>query len=419
VALALVSGMASDATTRQVVAQVARELDGQVTALTAELAALFLEEIPAFQGDEAVRELMAASTSSNLSTIFDVLLHGLPLDRIDVPAAAAAYARRFAQRDLPIESLLRAYRLGQERVTQWFLRGMGVRSLDAEMLLACTQEIVSVLGRYIDQVSEHLIEIYETERKLWTQRTDAARAIALRTVLADDTLDVSTAEAMIGYRMRGWHIAAVAWVEIDAHAPRWVDSAVGVLAAASGCRPLTVLVDDHTLWAWLSSPSPMRLDDQALDSLDAGSALRIALGEPAPGLAGFRSSHREALRAKTVADMSGGLLSPVISFAEVSIAAMLSEDLDALRAWVARTLGELAREDEAMARLRETVRVFLETGGSFTDAAARLHLHKNTVHYRVRKAEEIRGRPLGDGRLDVEVALVACQQLGPRVLANR
>jgi PucR-like helix-turn-helix protein/diguanylate cyclase with GGDEF domain len=411
--------MASDATTRQVVAQVARELDGQVTALTAELAALFLEEIPAFQGDEAVRELMAASTSSNLSTIFDVLLHGLPLDRIDVPAAAAAYARRFAQRDLPIESLLRAYRLGQERVTQWFLRGMGVRSLDAEMLLACTQEIVSVLGRYIDQVSEHLIEIYETERKLWTQRTDAARAIALRTVLADDTLDVSTAEAMIGYRMRGWHIAAVAWVEIDAHAPRWVDSAVVVLGAASGCRPLTVLVDDHTLWAWLSSPSPTRLDDQALDSLDAGSALRIALGEPAPGLAGFRSSHREALRAKTVADMSGGLLSPVISFAEVSIAAMLSEDLDALRAWVARTLGELAREDEAMARLRETVRVFLETGGSFTDAAARLHLHKNTVHYRVRKAEEIRGRPLGDGRLDVEVALVACQQLGPRVLANR
>ncbi|MDT7644868.1 MAG: hypothetical protein QOC75_1868, partial [Pseudonocardiales bacterium] len=44
-------------------------------------------------------------------------------------------------------------------------------------------------------------------------------------------------------------------------------------------------------------------------------------------------------------------------------------------------------------------------------------LHKNTVHYRVRKAEEIRGRPLTDGRLDVEVALVACQQLGHRVLA--
>ena len=410
--------MTDDATTRQVVAQVARELDAQVPALTAELAALFLEQIPAFQGDEAVRELMAASTSSNLSTIFDVLLHGLPLDRIDVPAAAAAYARRFAQRDLPIEGLLRAYRLGQERVIQWLLRRLGARALSAEVLLACAQEVVSVIGRYIDQVSEHLLEIYETERKLWTQRTDAARAVALRTVLDDETLDLGTAEAMIGYRMRGWHVAAVAWVEIDTpNASKWADSAAGVLAAAHGGRPLAVLMDDHTVWAWLSGPPSMRLDEQTLTAkLGDDSPLRIALGEPAPGLAGFRSSHREALRAKTVAETSGEHLPPVLSFARVSIAAMLSQDLDALRTWVARTLGELARDDEGMARLRETVRIFLETGGSFTDAAARVHLHKNTVHYRVRKAEEIRGRPLSDGRLDVEVALVACQQLGHRVL---
>ncbi|HEX4252514.1 MAG TPA: helix-turn-helix domain-containing protein [Pseudonocardia sp.] len=410
--------MTADATTRQVVAQVARELDAQVPALTAELAALFLEQIPAFQGDEAVRELMAASTSSNLSTIFDVLLHGLPLDRIDVPAAAAAYARRFAQRDLPIEGLLRAYRLGQERVIQWLLRRLGTKELAADVLLACAQEVVSVIGRYIDQVSEHLLEIYETERKLWTQRTDAARAVALRTVLDDDTLDLSTAEAMIGYRMRGWHIAAVAWVEIDTpNASKWAESAAGVLAGAHGGRPLAVLADDHTLWAWLSGPPSMRLDEQTLTAnLGEDSPLRITLGEPAAGLAGFRSSHREALRAKTVAETSGEHLPAVLNFARVSIAAMLSEDLDALRTWVARTLGELARDDEGMARLRETVRIFLETGGSFTDAAARLHLHKNTVHYRVRKAEEIRGRPLGDGRLDVEVALVACQQLGHRVL---
>jgi hypothetical protein len=411
--------MASDATTRQVVAEVARELEAQVPALTAELAALFLDLIPAFQGDEAVRELMAASTSSNLSTILDILLHGLPLDRIDVPAAAAAYARRFAQRDLPVEGLLRAYRLGQERVVQWFLRGLGERSLPSEVLLSCAQEVVSVVGRYIDEVSEHLIDIYETERKLWTQRTDAARAIALRTVLDDENLDLSTAQAMIGYRLRGWHIAAIAWVEIDTpNAAKWVESAAGVLASAHGGRPLTVLADDHTLWAWLSGPPSMRLDEKVLAAkLDDASPLRIALGEPAPGLDGFRSSHREALRAKTVAETSGEHLPPVLSFARVSIAAMLSEDLDALRTWVGRTLGELARDDEGMARLRETVRLFLETGGSFTDAAARLHLHKNTVHYRVRKAEEIRGRPLTDGRLDVEVALVACEQLGHRVLA--
>jgi DNA-binding PucR family transcriptional regulator len=34
-------------------------------------------------------------------------------------------------------------------------------------------------------------------------------------------------------------------------------------------------------------------------------------------------------------------------------------------------------------------------------------MHKNTVHYRVRKAEEVRGRSLAEGRLDVEIALLA------------
>lgn len=60
--------------------------------------------------------------------------------------------------------------------------------------------------------------------------------------------------------------------------------------------------------------------------------------------------------------------------------------------------------------------MFLETGGSFTETGARLFLHKNTVHYRVRKAEEVRGRPLDDGRVDVQVALLACRWLGRVVL---
>jgi len=49
-------------------------------------------------------------------------------------------------------------------------------------------------------------------------------------------------------------------------------------------------------------------------------------------------------------------------------------------------------------------------------AAAELHLHKNTIQYRIRKVEEARGRPLHDGRVDVEVALLACRLLGSTVL---
>jgi DNA-binding PucR family transcriptional regulator len=43
-------------------------------------------------------------------------------------------------------------------------------------------------------------------------------------------------------------------------------------------------------------------------------------------------------------------------------------------------------------------------------------MHKNTVQYRVRKAEEALGRPLSARRRDVELALLACEWLGASVL---
>ncbi|MHA6793057.1 PucR family transcriptional regulator [Pseudonocardia bannensis] len=411
--------MTSDGvTTSRVVADVARELEIELPTLSSRMASSFLNQIPALQGDDAVTQLVVASTSSNLSTVIDVLQHGIPLHQISVPAAAAAHARRFAQRELPVEALLRAYRLGESQFVQWCLRLLAARSLDAAELLAAVQEITSVAARYIDQVCEHLVDIYETERRLWGQRADAARAASVRTVLGDETLDVGTAEAMIGARLRGWHVAAVAWLQSDpSDAARRVESAAQLLTEAYGRSPLTVLADDHTLWAWVSGTSRPRLDEQVLDrALVSHPDLHLALGDPGPDLAGFRSSHREALKAKAVAQMSGGTTARLTRFATVSISALLLDRLDEVRTWVGRTLGDLARDDEAMAKLRDTVRIFLQTGGSFTDAAARLHLHKNTVHYRVRKAEEIRGRPLGDGRLDVEVALVICRQLGGGVL---
>jgi DNA-binding PucR family transcriptional regulator len=86
------------------------------------------------------------------------------------------------------------------------------------------------------------------------------------------------------------------------------------------------------------------------------------------------------------------------------------------RAWVRETLGDLAVDTTRNAGLRETARVFLETGGSYTATAEQLILHRNTAQYRVRQAEEVRGRPLRERRLDVELALLACHWLKGAVL---
>jgi len=43
-------------------------------------------------------------------------------------------------------------------------------------------------------------------------------------------------------------------------------------------------------------------------------------------------------------------------------------------------------------------------------------LHKNTVQYRIRKAEESIGMPVGENRHNVELALQASRWLGSAVL---
>ena len=87
-----------------------------------------------------------------------------------------------------------------------------------------------------------------------------------------------------------------------------------------------------------------------------------------------------------------------------------------LRAWVIGTLAGLAADDEHHARLRDTLLVFLQNGGSYKSTAEQLMLHKNTVQYRIRRAEESLGRPVGDDRHNVQLALQASQWLGSSVL---
>ncbi|MFJ3922304.1 PucR family transcriptional regulator [Streptomyces sp. NPDC090022] len=55
--------------------------------------------------------------------------------------------------------------------------------------------------------------------------------------------------------------------------------------------------------------------------------------------------------------------------------------------------------------LRETLEVFLANNCSWTRTAEALHLHVNTVHYRIERVESLTGRDLS--RLDHELDLYA------------
>ena len=96
--------------------------------------------------------------------------------------------------------------------------------------------------------------------------------------------------------------------------------------------------------------------------------------------------------------------------------ALMAGSIDLLRAWVIETLGALAGDDDHNARLRATLGVFLQENGSYKATAERLTLHKNTIQYRIRRAEESLGCPVAEDRLHLELALLASEWLGQAVL---
>lgn len=390
------------------VAEAARSIEFRLPSLVPEMTGHFIEVIPEFRHDDAVQRLMVASTTANVEAIVALLVHKIPEENITVPPAAAEYARRFAQHGLSLEALLRAYRIGHNRFVRWGVAALAEVATGPADLAAATNHLALRTDVYIDRVAESLVEIYESERRRWDSRTDAARLAQLRIVLENESLTTRSAQELTGIALDNWHVAAVGWVDAGTAG---LAAARRALTDCLGRSAVTVVVDDATIWAWTTSPTRTQVDVEALSGRLAEAPARVTLGAPASGVAGFRQSHREALRARAVVQAAPGAHSQVVRFDDVAVAALLTDD-PVLRVWVRRVLGDLAGNDDATARLRQTARTLLACGGSYTAAAAQLHVHKNTVHYRVQRAEELRGKPISEGRLEMEVALLACDHLG-------
>lgn len=397
-------------------AGIADALAARAAEMSRDIYELIVREIPQLGTDRGVLAVLEASVAGNVTTLLHVLQHGIDVTQAPAPAAAQEYARRLAQRGVPMAPLLRAYRIGAYRAQDWLLRELGERVGDGAVVSATALRVTGITGRYVDQVAEEIVAVYDAEKGSWLRNLGVARASRVRALLTDDRVDVASAESILGYRVHRTHVGAVGWTaaaDPDGGTLARLEQLTADLARRAGCdgRPLFVPQDECTAWVWFPGGTGFTL---AAD-VDAEPAARFAFGATGTGLAGFRRTHQQAMGAYAVARTAGAEARPITSFADVGPLALMSGPIELIRAWVGEVLGELADDDEPAARLRETLRVFLQENGSFKATAERLVLHKNTVQYRVRKAEAGLGRPLAAGRLSVELALLASHWLGAAV----
>ena len=407
------------------VAEAADRLHDRLAELSSGIQSLLEEQIPELRGDARVMELLGSSVEGNVDTVLHALRYDIAVERVESPTAALEYARRLAQHGVPVNALVRAYRLGQRQMNEIIFAEVRAIDIPESVRYTVVEAITRTLFEYIDWISQQVVAVYEDERERWLENQNSLRGLRVREVLAaNKAVDADALSTSIRYPLRWHHLAVIMWCPDEGtggDALASLQRFIRELAQAAGAEanPLFVAADGLCGYGWL----PFRAEpSDAAAAVCAyaqkrGDGPSLAIGTMAPGVEGFRRSHREALGARAVAMASGRHERTVISASDpgLSIAALLGGDIAYAREWVDGVLGDLAADTENDERLRETLRVFLGCGSSYKMAAEELAMHFNTVKYRVGRAEARRGRPIAEDRLAVELALLMCHWYGAAV----
>ena len=195
--------------------------------------------------------------------------------------------------------------------------------------------------------------------------------------------------------------------------PERVQTARSVLVdAATHVGPPAVGVHDGLAVALLpAGPALDAVLDTALRRLAPGlgsDRLTVGVSRPAP-IEALSGALQEARHARELAARRPGPVHVVTGTEVTSHVALLAAVPDEVRhAFAIRVLEPVLEYDARTgAGLRETLEAFLECSGSWSRAAQRLHLHVNTVRYRIGRVEELTGRNLAElaDRVDVYLAL--------------
>ncbi|MET8624177.1 helix-turn-helix domain-containing protein [Kitasatospora sp. NPDC004669] len=178
------------------------------------------------------------------------------------------------------------------------------------------------------------------------------------------------------------------------------------LVAGSGSGAVVVLPA-------LDTPVPADTLRDLLAPLEAGlgSEGRITLGvsAPASGAGGLRGALEEARHARRIAAARIGrvcVAGPEELASHVLLLAAVPDEVR--RAFRSRLLDKVIAYDiEHQADLVRTLEAFLRSDGSWTRCAGQLHVHVNTLRYRIGRIEELTGRDLSrlEDRVDFYLAL--------------
>lgn len=393
----------------------AADLLAEVSAYADDMFEYIVERIPEASADEDLRGLTLGSCSSNLEAALSMVRHGIDVSAAAAPVTALEHARAMAGRGYSVDVMLRFYRVGHAYFSERILAHIGEFVTDPAAALMVAGYMQHYAFSYIDRISSEVAREYVAELERMQTRARAERTDAVRALLAGARIDQRHAERALSHRLTGWQTGFVCWTDLDDVDLAHVGAEIGAYLGSS--RPLLVPDGARTLWGWVSTvsaPGSAVLDLRRLDG-KLPNTVRVSVGTPAQGAAGFRTSHAQAQRARRIVSLSAHP-APATAYAEVALVDTMSGDLDLARAFVAGELGDLALPGPREEEERRTLLAVMDAQGGLAAAADALGVHRNTVLQRVHRAEERRGHPATVRVAELHAALRLAHVLGPTAL---
>ena len=324
------------------------------------------------------------------------------VDGIEDPAAGDGGAREIyvalgrgeMRAGRSLDALLSAYRIGARLAWERFLAAGEAAGHEPRTLY----RLASAIFDYIDGISAESVEGF-TEERAAAEGERQRRRRALARLLARD--DVSSEEVRDLARLAAWaRPAALAALVVgdgtgdEPDADRLASRlGEGSIAAAEGALAI----------AWVPDPeAPGRRAqlEAALDEVPAALGPTVVPERAPLSLARARAAHALVL--------DGRVGDGALVVADEHLPALLLHAGDGALATdlAARALAPLDDLRPApRGRLRTTLRAWLDHPGQVTRVAGELHVHPQTVRYRVAQLRELFGERLEDADARFELAL--------------
>ena len=389
-------------TSSPVVARFGTALLDCLDQLTDTLVEAILDEDPSYSGpDSTPRDALHRSCHDNLQRILQVLTGRAPAgaDPFDAPRATG---RHRAEQGMPLESVLHAYRVGF-RVIWEGLVSQARRSGEVEPLVDAATEVWEL----VDAFSSTVADSYRATEAELVRRGDRRRDALLDALLdgrGTERAIASAAAAALDLPEHGRYAVAVV-ADVAAH------RALGEVLRSQGLRTAwRARTDREVALVALGASEPKAL----VGALESVGGMRAGVSPAVDGLAHVDVAHRlaeTALRA-----LPPGLAA-VSALDDRLPAALLVTAPDLAARLVGRALGPvLALGTDEGPVLLDTLRTWLDTGGSAGQTAGRLYCHRNTVLNRLRRLEALTGRSVErvDDLVEWSLALLALDVLPQR-----